>query len=214
MRRFYEGHRSVVQALLALAAVSAVAYFAGYRPLEDRTGDTIHRVTRLENASPCRPDSHGHPVNPKACMANFSSAVKTLTTAQACRIVRKGAMLLVVNGSRVNSVECRFPSGQVIGTGRNGHADPNSPAGTDDSGTSSATSGGTSPQPEQPSNPAPPPNPGGQPPGHQPPPSPPTGTPESPAPADPPRLTQPLDPIVQPVTQTVCNALGLCVQLP
>jgi hypothetical protein len=39
-------------------------------------------------------------------------------------------------------------------------------------------------------------------------------TPSPPSPALPPRLTQPLDPIVQPVTQTACQLTGVCVQLP
>lgn len=119
-------HRSLIVGLGSLAAVSifgALVYFFAYDPITDKASDTVTRVTTLEQGAPCLPDETGQPRRPRDCRRSFSQAVQTLTTAQACRIVQKGATLLVVNGNRVQSVECRFANGKQIGAGRDGQSE-------------------------------------------------------------------------------------------
>lgn len=96
-------HQAIFTGIGITVVVSLVAFLA----YQSRTQE--ERVDTLERGAPCRPDRNNQPAEPQKCKESFSQAVKTLTPEQACRIVRKGATLLLVNGERITSVECIPP---------------------------------------------------------------------------------------------------------
>ncbi len=153
MKTFLRNNRTkVVTGGLATAAVIICGYaIILLHSTESEVNKTATQVKVIEkNGSNCLPRAgETTPRRPKLCKAGFDQATKLITPEQACKILQKGAGLIVIDGRRIQNVTCAAPNrggepGSVPGPQSSGSGGANqAPTHTGDAGSGSGPTGGS-----------------------------------------------------------------------